>query len=88
MRPKPTWDILAGMEDVLRAITERGGIATRAQLLQMASRRSVDATLAEGKLVAIARGRYATESACGVTVDATTSWSPTAGSFSGSRGRT
>lgn len=44
---------------VIEAMLQLGGVATRAQLLAEASRSEVDAALAAGCIVALARGRYA-----------------------------
>ncbi len=40
-------------------LRRRGGVATRAQLVQTCGRAQVDAALAQGRLVVVARGRYA-----------------------------
>jgi hypothetical protein len=45
--------------DVVELLTRRGGVATRAELIRATSRREVDAALAGGIVVALARGRYA-----------------------------
>lgn len=44
--------------DVAARLVELGGVATRAVLVAATSRRSVDAALREGVVVAVARGRY------------------------------
>lgn len=43
----------------VEALELLGGVATRAQLIEASSRREVDAALAAGEMVAVARGRYA-----------------------------
>jgi very-short-patch-repair endonuclease len=48
-----------GPPTIVELVTELGGVATRPQLLEAFSRREVDAALAAGELVRIARGRYA-----------------------------
>ncbi len=45
--------------DVVEQLTRRGGVATRAELIETTSRREVDAALAAGSVVVLARGRYA-----------------------------
>ena len=45
--------------DVVEQLTRRGGVATRAELIEATSRREVDAALPAGLIVALARGRYA-----------------------------
>jgi hypothetical protein len=44
---------------VAECLSQLGGIATRAHLVRMLSRREVDGALAEGDIVAVGRGRYA-----------------------------
>ena len=44
---------------VAEVLTTLGGVATRAALLRACSRRAVDAAIAAGDVVALARGRYA-----------------------------
>lgn len=44
---------------VVEVIARMGGVATRAALIAATSRAEVDAALADGDLVAVARGRYA-----------------------------
>ena len=48
-----------GPPPIADLVIELGGVVTRAQLLEVFSRRAVDAALAAGELVRIARGRYA-----------------------------
>jgi hypothetical protein len=54
---------LVDVEDVepsvVEALTQLGGVATRAQLVEETSRREVDAAIACGDVVVLARGRYA-----------------------------
>ncbi len=45
--------------DVVEQLVMRGGVATRAELIDATSRREVDAALAAETIVALARGRYA-----------------------------
>jgi very-short-patch-repair endonuclease len=47
---------------VVDCLRQLGGIATRAQLIRMLSRRDVDGALAHGDIVAVGRGRYALSS--------------------------
>jgi very-short-patch-repair endonuclease len=47
---------------VVDCLSQLGGIATRAQLVRMLSRRAVDGALAHGHIVAVGRGRYALSS--------------------------
>ena len=44
---------------MVEQLTRRGGVATRAELIETTSRREVDAALAAGSVVVLARGRYA-----------------------------
>ena len=44
---------------VVHALTRLGGVATRAQLVTATSRREVEASVASGEVVVLARGRYA-----------------------------
>ncbi|MEP7738609.1 DUF559 domain-containing protein [Nocardioides sp. 31GB23] len=44
---------------VAEVLTTLGGVATRAALVRACSRRAVDAAIATGEVVALARGRYA-----------------------------
>ena len=57
------WPILAGWtrttSPVAEVLTRLGGVATRAELVRACSRRAVDAALASGEVVVLARGRYA-----------------------------
>ena len=49
-------------------LAELGGVATRAQLLTEVPRRDLDAALADGAVVAVARGRYALPAMAGAAV--------------------
>lgn len=58
MRTEPGRTMLTPMSTV-EALTTLGGVATRAALVAASSRAEVDAALAVGEIVALARGRYA-----------------------------
>jgi hypothetical protein len=45
--------------DVVELLTRMGGVATRALLIRATSRRQVDVALTAGRIVVLARGRYA-----------------------------
>lgn len=56
--------------EVGQLLHRMGGVATRGQLISASSRAEVDAALAAGVLVAVARGRYALPSADAAVVEA------------------